>query len=95
MSEYASEAAVAIGQLAEAIETMAGVMAWGAAAEHSESHGRQKEMAAVIFHIAQQRFKTTKIDGVKVDKATQDELDDMFWFLMGVNRKDLPKGKAR
>lgn len=90
---YESEAADAIHRLADAIETMAGVMAWGAAAEHSDCHGRQKEMASVIYHICRQRFATTKIDGVKVDKATQDELDAMFWHVMGVKPKDLPKGK--
>lgn len=79
--EIASEIGDALHHVADAIEQMSGVFAWVAAADNSDTHGRQKEMAAVILRFAQEGFYSTKIDGVKVCDADQERLDLMFQAL--------------
>jgi hypothetical protein len=81
MPEMASEIAESIRALADAVDRFAGVCAWGAVQEHSDTHHRQKEMAAVILRFAKEGYYTTKIDGVKVSQADEDQLEKMFKVL--------------
>jgi len=76
--ETASRIADGLHDCADAMRTIAGVLAWGAAAEHSDTHGRQKEMAAVILKFAMEGFFSTKVDGAKVSQADQDQAIEMF-----------------
>jgi hypothetical protein len=78
VSEMASEIGDGLHAVADAFERLAGVFAWLAAAENSDTHGRQKEMAAVIFKFAEEGFFSTKIDGVRVSDADADTLERMF-----------------
>ena len=79
--EISSEIGDGLLAVAEAVEQLAGVFAWLAAGDNSDTHGRQKEMAAVILRFAQEGFYSTKIDGVKVCEADQERLDLMFQAL--------------
>lgn len=88
MSETASMVADAGHDIADALRTLAGVLAWIGAAEHSDTHGRQKEMAAVILKFAVEGFFSTKIDGTKVSQADQEQAERMFHKLF-----PLAKGK--
>ena len=71
---------------------MSGVFAWVAAADNSATHGRQRDMAAVILRFAQEGFFSTKVDGVRVSDADQIMLDKMFCALFPhVDFKKMPK----
>ena len=76
--ETASRIAEGLHDVAEALRTMAGVMAWGAVEQNSGSHGRQKEMAAVLLRFAMEGYFSTKVDGVKVSQADQEQALAMF-----------------
>ena len=78
MPETASRIADGLHDCAAAFRGMTAVLAWLAAAEHSESHGRQKEMAAVILRFATEGYFSTKVDGVKVSEADQEQALAMF-----------------
>lgn len=78
MPELASEIADSIRALADAVDRFAGVCAWGAVQEHSDTHHRQKEMAAVVLQFAKRGFFTTKVDGIKVSEADEEMLDKML-----------------
>lgn len=92
MPEYEATVADAIYALADAVNRLAGVAAWSAAAEHSDTHGRQKEMAAVIFRFAKDGYFTAKVNGKKVSEADQDMLDRMFYGIFPhADPKKLPK----
>jgi hypothetical protein len=94
MSELASEIGDGLHALADAFDRLAGVMAWVAAADNSDTHGRQKEMAAVILQFAKHGFYSTKIDGNKVCHADQEALDKMFFAVFpNVDPKKLPRRK--
>lgn len=92
MPEYEATVADAIYALSDAVNRLAGVAAWSAAAEHSDTHGRQKEMAAVIFRFAKDGYFTAKVGGKKVSEADQAMLDQMFYGLFpNADPKKLPK----
>lgn len=82
----ASQIAEGLHDMADAVRTLAGVLAWGAASEHSDSHGRQKEMAAVILRFASEAYFGTKVDGVKVSAADQEQAEKMFRKLFPTKR---------
>ena len=81
MSETASLVADGLHDVADALRTVAGVLAWGAVQENSGTHGRQKEMAAVILRFAMEGFFSTKVDGTKVSQADSDQAQEMFYKL--------------
>ncbi len=56
MSEYGSEVAAAINNLADAVKVHAAVMATHAAGCHSDSDYRQREMGGVFYEDAKQQF---------------------------------------
>ena len=90
--EIASEIGDALHHVAEAIEQMSGVFAWVAAADNSATHGRQRDMAAVILRFSQEGFFSTRIDGEKVSEASQEMLDKMFSALFpNLDFKKMPK----
>ena len=76
--ETASLIAEGLHNVADAFRGMTGVLAWLAAAKHSDTHGRQKEMAAVILRFATEGYFSTKVDGVKVSEADQEQALAMF-----------------
>lgn len=78
VSETASLVAEGLHDVADAIRMMAGVLAWGAVESNSDSHGRQKEMAAVILRFASEGYFSTKVDGTKVSQADADQAEAMF-----------------
>ena len=78
VSETASLVADGLHDVADAIRMLAGVLAWGAVEQNSESHGRQKEMAAVILRFASEGYFSTKGDGTKVSQADQERAEAMF-----------------
>ena len=78
MPETASRIADGLHDVADALRMIAGTLAWGAAAEHSDTHGRQKEMAAVIIKFAAEGYFSTKVDGTKVCQADADQAEAMF-----------------
>ena len=84
MSETASLVADGLHDVADALRTVAGVLAWGAVQAHSDSHGRQKEMAAVILRFACEGFFSAKVDGVKVSQANQEQAEAMFHKLFPI-----------
>lgn len=82
MPEVASEIAEAIRGFTAAVDRLAGVIAWGVVEGHSDTHGRQAEMAAVILRFAHEGYFHTRVDGKKVCDADADEaramLDKLF-----------------
>lgn len=56
MPEYVSETREGMDNIADAIRTLAGVMASIAAAAHTNTLGNQRNMAGVIFADATERF---------------------------------------
>ena len=81
--DVASEIADAIHGLTDAFRQLSGVMAWGVAESHSDTHGRQAEMAAVILRFALEGYFHTKVDGRKVCDADADEARAMLDRLFG------------
>jgi hypothetical protein len=76
--ETASVIAEGLHDVADALRVIAGVLAWGAVEQNSGSHGRQKEMAAVLLRFALEGYFSTKVDGVKVSQADQEQALAMF-----------------
>lgn len=80
--EVASEIAEAIRGFSEAVDRLAGVIAWGVVEGNSDTHGRQAEMAAVILRFAHEGYFHTRVDGKKICDADADEaramLDKLF-----------------
>lgn len=54
--EFVSETREGMDNIADALRTLAGVMASVAAAAHTDTLGNQRNMAGVIFADAQERF---------------------------------------
>jgi phosphopantothenoylcysteine synthetase/decarboxylase len=71
VSEYESAVANAMNNVADAIRTLAGVAASIAAAAHTENTYDQRQMAAVIFQDAQERFADPL---KKISKRKRDEM---------------------
>lgn len=78
MSEYESAVATAIQYLVEAIRTHAGVMASCAASAHVDNPYDQRNMAAVIYTDAQERFA----DPLK--KLNKRQRDDLERYIQGL-----------
>ena len=78
MPEVASKIGDGLMAVADGLNQIAGVLAWGAAAEHSDNHGEQSQMAAVIMRFAKEGYFHTRIDRVNVSKATEDQVIDMM-----------------
>jgi hypothetical protein len=72
MPEYVSETREGMDNIADAIRTLAGVVASVAAAAHTDTLGNQRNMAGVIYADAQQRFGDVMR---KLDDKTQKELE--------------------
>jgi hypothetical protein len=72
VSEYESDVRQGMDNIADAVRTLAGVMASVAAGMHGDTPGRQREMAGVIYADAQERFGDLL---KKLDKRKRDELD--------------------
>lgn len=83
----ASQIADGLHDVADAMRTLAGVLAWGSVQEHSPSHGRQSEMAAVVLRFASEGYFHTKIDGQKVSEAESDEARKMLDKLFGKSKR--------
>jgi hypothetical protein len=56
MPEYVTETREGMDNIADAIRTLAGVMASVAAGMHTDTLGNQRNMAGVIYADAQERF---------------------------------------
>jgi hypothetical protein len=82
-----TEIADALHAVADALNTFAGVAAWGAAAEHSDTHGRQSEIAAVILRFAKEGYLHTRINGENVSQADADMARAMFDRVFGPPKK--------
>jgi hypothetical protein len=72
VDEYVSETREGMDNIADAIRTLAGVVASVAAAAHTDTLGNQRNMAGVIFADAQQRFGDVL---GKLDDKTRKELE--------------------
>jgi hypothetical protein len=93
VSETASEIADGLRSVAAAFDRLAGVCAYLAASEHSNTPGRQRELAGVIYHTAAQRFGGVKYDGQRIDQATIDQLDAMWCAMFRIDPKKLRGGR--
>ena len=72
MSVYVTETREGMDNIADAIRTLAGVMASFSAAHHTNTLGNQRNMAAVIFADAVERFGDVH---KKLDEKTRQELE--------------------
>ena len=93
MSEIASEIAASIDRAADAFASLAGVIAYLAAMDHSETAGEQRQLAAVIFHTAAQRFGGVKYDGRVIDAATVEDMDEMWMRVFKMDPGKLKGGR--
>jgi hypothetical protein len=89
--EIASEIGDALRAVSDSFLTFAGIAAYIAASEHSETAGEQRQLAAVMFHTAAKRFGGVKYDGQHIDQATIEELDAMWCQFFKIDPKKLPK----
>jgi hypothetical protein len=89
--EIASEIAEALHRVADTFETFGCIMAYCAAADMAETAGEQRQLAAVMFATAKQRFGGVKYDGQPITEANIDELDAMWCRFFKVDPKKLPK----
>ena len=88
-----SEIAAAFRYAGDNFATLAGIMAYVAAAEHTETAGEQRQLAAVMFHTAAKQFGGVKYDGQQIDQATIDELDEMWAKFFRIDPKKLKGGR--
>ena len=72
VSEYESDVRQGMDNIADAVRTLAGVMASVAAGMHTERLGDQRNMAGVIYADAQERFGDIM---KKLDRKTKADLD--------------------
>ena len=72
MGEYVTETREGMDNIADAIRTLAGVMASVAAGQTTKTPGDQRNMAGVIFADAQERFQDVM---KKLDPKKRDELE--------------------
>lgn len=93
VTEIASEIAGGLSQAGESFLTLAGIMAYIAAAEHSETAGEQRQLAAVMFHTAKLKFGGVKYDGQRIDQATIEDLDAMWMKFFRIDPKKLKGGR--
>jgi hypothetical protein len=81
MPEYVSETREGMDNIADAIRTLAGVMASIAAAAHTNTLGNQRNMAGVIFADATERFGDVL---KKLDPKNRAELES---YIAGLCKK--------
>lgn len=72
VSEYLTETREGMDNIADAIRTLAGVISSVAAGMHTNTLGNQRNMAAVIFRDAQDRFPDVLR---RMDEQTRVELE--------------------
>lgn len=72
-----SESPVA-SEIAQALTDVAAALCFDAATKYEGTAGEQRQIAGVMFQIAQRRFQDVKVDGVKLDKASTDQLEAMW-----------------
>jgi hypothetical protein len=89
--EIASEIAEALHRVADSFETLAGVFAYGAAADLVETAGEQRQLAAVMVATAKQKFGGVKYDGLKITEQDLEMLDAMWLKFFKIDPKKLPK----
>lgn len=89
--EIASEIAEALHRVADTFETLACVAAYTAAADLAETAGEQRQLAAVMYETARQRFGGVKYDGLRITEQDLPELDAMWARFFKVDPKKLPK----
>jgi hypothetical protein len=83
VAEFVSETREGMDNIADAIRTLAGVMASCAAACHTDTLGNQRNMAGVIYADAQDRFSEVLR---KLEPQKQKELDSWLAGLCRVKR---------
>jgi hypothetical protein len=93
VSEIASEIGDKLQAVSESFLTLAGIAAYIAASEHTATAGEQRQLAAVMFHTARQRFGGVKYDGALIDQSTINELDEMWCQFFKIDRKKLRGGR--
>lgn len=72
MAEYVTETREGMDNIADAVRTLAGVMASLSASCHTKTLGDQRNMAAVIFADAAERFGDVH---KKLDERSRQELE--------------------
>jgi hypothetical protein len=72
VTEYVTETREGMDNIADAIRTLAGVMASVAAGMHTDTLGNQRNMAGVIYTDAQERFSDV---WRKMDEKSRVELE--------------------
>jgi hypothetical protein len=80
--EIASELAEALHRCADELAGIGGSLAYLAAASPQRTAGEQRQLAAVIYHTAIQKFGGVKYDGDPIDQKTIDELGTTFRKLL-------------
>lgn len=83
MPEVASEIGDGLHAIADALNTLAGAIAWMAVERNSPSHGRQCEMAAVVMRFAKEGYWRAKVDGERVSEADSEQARVMLEKLFG------------
>ena len=78
-----SEVVDALHAIADGLFTVAGSVAYLAAAEHTDTAGEQRQLAAVITQTAKLRFGGIKYDGQRITEAEVDQLDKMLCKITG------------
>jgi hypothetical protein len=87
----ATEIGDGLHAVAQGLHTIAGILSWLAASEHSEDHGRQRQMAAVIYRTSVLRFEKVKVGGEYVSQADIELCDRLWHSFFKVDPKKLPK----
>jgi hypothetical protein len=78
VSEYESAAREGMESIAAALIDVAASLCFEAATKYQGTAGEQRQIAGTMFQVAQRRFKGLKVDGVKLDDATADQLEKMW-----------------
>ena len=81
---YVSETREGMDNIADAVRTLAGVMASIAGGMHTETTGEQRDMAGVIYADAHERFGDVLR---KLDPKKQEELEQWLNGLCKAKRK--------
>jgi len=74
-------------QIAEALTDVAAALCFEAATKYEGTAGEQRQIAGVMFQIAQKRFGGVKYDGIPIDRATIEQLDSMWKKLIDGRRR--------
>ena len=83
MPEYVTETREGMDNIADAVRTLAGVMASVAAGMHTDTLGNQRNMAGVIYADAQERFGDVL---KKLDPKSQKDLESWLAGLCKTKR---------